>query len=111
MKDYLETPPDPVPLDSVDIEAQLPCSSRSTQPPSQSMFHNDPRDEQDPFKIRALLDNMKQMVAADVPQEKPYEYVFLSLPYKRVYFPDQLLCDRPHFRKYVAPIRVKASSL
>ena len=30
-------------------------------------------EEPDPFKIRTLLDNMKQMVAADIPMEKPYE--------------------------------------
>ena len=69
-----DIPPDPSHAESVDIEAQMPCSSRSVlASPGQPVFHIGSHDEQDPFKIRTLLDNMKQMVMADIPQEKPYE--------------------------------------
>ena len=46
-------------------------------------------EEPDPFKIRTLLDNMKQMVAADIPMEKPYEWVrfFLYYQLSKNFFP------------------------
>ncbi|KAE9414968.1 hypothetical protein Angca_004393 [Angiostrongylus cantonensis] len=50
------------------------ASGSDPHPSTSSMLtHHDSREEVDPFKIRTLLDNMKQMVAADQPIDRPYE--------------------------------------
>ncbi|KJH48986.1 IBR domain protein [Dictyocaulus viviparus] len=49
-------------------------SDNDTRPSASSILtHHDSREEVDPFKIRTLLDNMKQMVSADQPIDRPYE--------------------------------------
>ncbi|CAI4225964.1 unnamed protein product [Auanema sp. JU1783] len=73
----------PIPTSPVVEDEELIESAEDTPPYSLGVTTNQSqpgpshmdmlKEEPDPFKIRTLLDNMKQMVAVDAPTERPYE--------------------------------------